>query len=141
MPASAGSAESETLRQKVQEAFDICGVTVPAPAWYPEGTELTEDIRVVEYRETSVVTCYFAYGDKDFYIEAQQYYGEERIPKQTFEKDTLDVESYFSNGRTFYIMSNNSDNLAVYSKGQTVITINGSLSLESLKQIIDSIGV
>lgn len=140
-PASASNPESEALRQKVQEAFDSCGVTVPAPAWYPEGTELTEDIQVIDRTEVSIVTCLFAYGGKDFYIEAQQYYKEEeRISKQTFEKDTLDVEPYYSNGRTFYIMSNNSDNLAVYSKDQTVITINGNLSLEFLKQIIDSIG-
>ena len=140
-PASDGSPESEALREKVQEAFDSCGVTVPAPAWYPEGTELTEDIQVVEYRESSVVTCYFAYGGKDFYIEAQQYYGEERILMQTFEKDTLDVEPYYSNGRAFYIMSNMSDSRAVYSSDHTVISINGNLSLESIEQIIDSIGV
>lgn len=140
-PASAGNPESEALQQKVQEAFDSCGVTVPAPAWYPEGTELTKDIQVIEHKEVSIITCLFGYGDKIFYIEAQQYYGEERILMQTFEKDTLDVEPYYSNGRAFYIMSNMSDNLAVYSNDHTVITINGNLPLEFLKQIIDSIGV
>lgn len=141
-PASGGSPESEALRQKVQEAFDSCGVPVPAPAWYPEGTELTEDIQIIEYRESSMAICYFAYGDKTFSMEAQQYYGEEgRVSKQTFEKDTMEVEPYYSNGRAFYIMSNNAYNLAVYSKDQTVITISGNLSMKFLKQIIDSIGV
>lgn len=140
-PASAGNPESEALQQKVQEAFDSCGVTIPAPAWYPEGTELAEDIQVVEYRENSVVICSFAYGDKTFCIEAQQYHGEERIPTYTIEKNDLDVETHYSNGRAFYIMSNASYNRAVYSKDQTVITINGKLSMEFLRQIIDSIGV
>lgn len=140
-PASAGNPESEALQQKVQEAFDSCGVTIPAPAWYPEGTELVEDIQVAEYEETSVATCLFAYGDKIFCIEVQQYCEEGRIPKQTFEKDVLDVEPFYSNGRAFYIMSNMSDNLAVYSNDHTVITISGNLPLEFLKQIIDSIGV
>lgn len=140
-PASGGSPESEALRQKVQEAFDSCGVPVPAPAWYPEGTELTEDIQVIEQKENSMVICYFVYGDKTFCMETQQYYGEERIPNQTFEKDSLDVEPYYSNGRAFYIMSNNAYNRAVYSNPHTVITISGNLSLEPLKQIIDSIGV
>ena len=141
-PESVGDPESEALRQKVQEAFDSCGVTVPAPAWYPEGTELTKDIQVIELTEVSIITCRFACGDKTFYIEAQQYYREEeRVSKQTFEKDTMEVEPYYSNGRAFYIMSNMSDNRAVYSKDQTAIVIEGNLSLEFLKQIIDSIGV
>ena len=142
-PESAGDPESEALRQKVQEAFDSCGVTVPAPAWYPEGTEFAEDIQVIEHRGVSIITCSFAYGDKTFCIEAQQYYRkeEERVSKQTFEKDALDAEPYYSNGRAFYIMSNTSYNRAVYSSLHTVITINGNLSLEFLKQIIDSIGV
>lgn len=139
-PESVGNPESEALRQKVQEAFDSCGVTVPAPAWYPEGTELAEDIQVIDRAEVSIIACSFSYGDKTFCIEAQQYYGEERIPTYTIEKDDLDVETYYSNGRAFYIMSNMPDNRAVYSSGHTVITINGSLSLEFLKQIIDSIG-
>lgn len=139
-PESVGDPESEALRQKVQEAFDSCGVTVPAPAWYPEGTELTEDICVVKYRETSVAICYFTYGDENFYIEAQQYNKNDRIPGYTIEKDASNIEEYHSNGRLFYIMSNTSYNRAVYSKNQAVITISGNLSLENVKQIINSIG-
>lgn len=139
-PERAGNPESEALRQTVQAAFDSCGVPVPAPAWYPEGAEFAKDIQVIEHPEVSIITCRFAYGDKDFYIEAQQYHGEERIPAYTIEKDDLDIETHYSNGRAFYIMSNTSYNRAVYSKDQTVIVIEGNLSLEFLKQIIDSIG-
>ena len=139
-PTSAGSTESEALRQKVQEAFDSCGITIPAPAWYPEGTELARDIEQSEHMETVIVSCRFTYGSKDFYIEVQQYYGKERIPRQTFEKDATDVETYYSNGREFYIMLNLSDSRAVHTKSQTVVTISGDLSSETLKQIIDSIG-
>ena len=140
-PESAGDPESEALRQKVQEAFDSCGVTVPAPAWYPEGTELTKDIQIIERTGITYITCRFEYDNKIFYIEAQQYYGEERIPTYTIEKDDLDVETHYSNGRAFYIMSNMSDNRAVYSNDRTIMTINGNLSSEFLEQIIDSIGV
>lgn len=73
-------------------------------------------------------------------MEVQQYYGKERIPNQTFEKDATDVETYYSNGREFYIMLNLSDSRAVHTKSQTVVTISGDLSSEILKQIIDSIG-
>lgn len=140
-PASAGSPESETLRQKLQETFDSCGVTVPAPAWYPEGTELAEDIQIIDRTEASIIACRFEYDDKIFYIEAQQYNKNDRVPGYTLEKDTSNIEEYHSNGRLFYIMSNLSDTRATYSKDQTVIVIEGNLSLELLKQIIDSIGV
>ena len=73
-------------------------------------------------------------------MEVQQYYGEIRISNQTFEKDASDIKEYYSNGRLFYIMSNLSRNRATYSNDRTLITIEGNFSLETLKQIIDSIG-
>lgn len=138
--AAAGSEESESIRQEIQEVYDRCGVTVPAPAWYPEGTELLGDIEEKEQEGTSVITCNLTYGDKAFYIEAQQYHGGERIPVHTFEKDTSNIEEYRSNGRLFYVMSNIPDSRATYSNDQVVIVIEGNLSLEVLKQLIDSIG-
>lgn len=101
---------------------------------------MARDIEQSEHMETVIVSCRFTYGSKDFYIEVQQYYGKERIPRQTFEKDATDVETYYSNGREFYIMLNLSDSRAVHTKSQTVVTISGDLSSETLKQIIDSIG-
>ena len=139
-PAAAGSEESESIRQAIQEVYDRCGVTVPAPAWYPEGTELLGDIEEKEQEGTSMIICSFTCGDETFYIEAQQYHGDERIPIHTFEKDASDIEEYHSNGRLFYVMSNVSDSRAAYSNDQTVLLINGELSLEILKQNNDSIG-
>lgn len=139
-PAAAGSEESESIRQAIQEVYDRCGVTVPAPAWYPEGTEFACDIDVVEDMECSTITCDFVYGDSVFYIETQQYHKNDRIPNYTLEKDAEVIEEYSSNGRTFYIMSNLTDICAAYSNRQTVISISGGLSLEIVKQIIDSIG-
>ena len=124
----------------VQGAFDSCGITVPAPAWYPEDTMLAQDIKVSENLDGSVVLCEFVCGDDYFFIEAQQYIKTDRIAKYTIEKDHLTVEEYPSNDRLFYIMFNQSNICAVHSNSQYLITINGRLSLEDLKCIIDSIG-
>ncbi len=64
----------------------------------------------------------------------------EGVPGKLFEKDASNVEAYQSAGRTFYLMENLPDSRAVYSDGQTIMLINGELSLEDLKKIIDSIG-
>ena len=135
-----GSAEAEALRQVVQGAFDSCGITVPAPAWYPEDTMLAQDIKVSENLDGSVVLCEFVCGDDYFFIEAQQYIKTDRVTKYTMEKDHLTVEEYPSSGRLFYIMSNQSCIRAVYSDGQVIMVINGKLSLKNINQIIDAIG-
>lgn len=139
-PAGAGSPESEAIRQTIQEVFDDYGVTVPAPAWYPEGTEFARDIEIDERTEISAITCSFICDGETFFIEAQQFHKTDRVLGYTLEKDTSDIEEYHSNGRLFYIMSNLTYCRAVYSRAQTVITIEGYLSSETLKQIIDSIG-
>lgn len=138
---TAGSPESETIRQTIQAVFDDYGVTVPAPAWYPKGTEFDKDIETKEAAGASIITCYFTCGDKKCYMEVQQYYyGEIHISNQTFEKDASDIKEYYSNGRLFYIMSNLSNNCATYSNDRTLVIIEGEFSLEVLKQIVDSIG-
>ena len=109
-------------------------------AWYPKGTEFAKDIETIEAAGSSTITCGFTCGGKTCYMEVQQYYGEIRISNQTFEKDASDIKEYYSNGRLFYIMSNLSRNRATYSNDRTLITIEGNFSLETLKQIIDSIG-
>ncbi len=136
----AAAPEVENLRQAVQGAFDGCGVTIPAPAWYPPDTVLAKDIDIIEESDNLTVSCEFKYGNKVFFIVVQQYYDVDRIPGYTFEKDALNVEKYSSNGRLFYIISNLSESYATYSNEKTILVINGKISSEVLKQIIDSIG-
>lgn len=134
------SPEMEALRQAVQGAFDAYGVDIPAPAWYPEGTELSRDIEIVEESDNSIITCGFTSENGSFRILVQQYYDDGRVPAYTFEKDALEAKDYPSNGRLFYVMSNLSISRAVYSNEKTVVTIEGNFSLEDMKKIIDSIG-
>lgn len=131
---------TEALRQAVQGAFDECGVMIPAPDWYPEGTMLASDIDIAESMKCTLILCEFECNDEYFFIEVQQYHENALISGSTFEKDPLNVEEYSSNGRLFYIMSNLAISRATCSTEQTVITIGGNLSLDILKQIIDSIG-
>ena len=132
--------ESETIRQTIQAVFDDYGVTVPAPAWYPKGTEFDKGIETKEASGATVITCGFTQSDQTFFIEIQQYYKNDSVPTQTFEKDASNIEEYYSNGRLFFLMSNLSGSSAVFSDAKTLVTIEGNLSLDTMKQIIDSIG-
>ena len=138
--ADLGGTDSEVLRLAVQEAFDSCGITIPAPAWYPEGTELVQDIDVVTDKTNSIVACDFSCGNTSFNITVQQQSVTDDVFSNSFEKEPSQVEEYLADGRLFYIMSNLDGRRAIYSNFQTTLTIAGDLSSENLKRIIDSIG-
>lgn len=134
------NSETEALYQTVQEAFDRCGITIPAPSWYPKGTVLDKDIDVLDNAKGTIATCDFICGSNWFKILVQQCYEDDYVSDYTFEKDISDAKEYPSNGRLFYVVSNLQESYAVYSDDQTVMLISGDLPLETLKRIIDSIG-
>jgi len=137
----ASSPENEAIRRSIQDALDQCGITaVSAPAWYPEGSELAKDVNVKENTKLFLVLCDLTYGGKSFSIHFSRHLMPEGAAEQAFEKDASNVESYYSAGRLFYIMENLPDSCAAYTDDQTSLLINGELSLEDLKKIIDSIG-
>jgi len=137
----ADSPENEAIRLALQDAMDQCGITaVSAPSWYPAGCELIADVAAKKNLKSYVISCDFTYGDKKFSICVYRYLTTGGVPKRNFEKDASNVEAYHSAGRSFYLMENLSESFAAYSDGQTVMLINGKLSLEDLKKMIDSIG-
>lgn len=131
---------SDALRQSVQDALDSAGIDLPAPSWYPEGTVLARDIDVIVDKDKSLVLCDFLCDDIFFNMNVQQQRMDIKILRKSFEKDPLEVEEYPSNGRLFYIMSDLNKRIAICSESRTILMIDGSISLEDLKMLIDSIG-
>lgn len=132
---------SEALRRSFQDALDSCGITdIPAPSWYPEGTELVTDIETIKSEDVTIVSCEFAYDDNSFVVVIQHYPTDERVLNRIFEKDASIVEEYYSANKLFYIMLNRDKRSAIHFGEQTTIIISGKLSLENLKHIIDSLG-
>ena len=58
----------------------------------------------------------------------------------TFEKDGSPVEEYVHNDNRFYIFSNIDTVTATCDTGEFMITIAGTLTIDEVKDIIDSIG-
>lgn len=76
----------------------------------------------------------------NFRICIKRYLSQDKIEGTTFEKDTAPVEQYTSHNRTFYIFNNNNSIMATWADGALIETIVGNLSMNDLKNIIDSIG-
>lgn len=112
------------------------------PTWYPEGFEAfePEDNSIEDY----VNSVYCQYINKEenrsYLAMVSQYYDPSSIESTVYEKDETEVEIYEHDGKNFYIMSNLDSETATWSDGTFKIDIVGQLTVDEIKQIIDSIG-
>ena len=74
-----------------------------------------------------------------FYISIRKYYSTDFLRNYVFEKDRSEVEEYKHGTMTFYIMKNLEVTTAVWSDGIYVIEISGTVPVEEIKSIVDSI--
>ena len=110
------------------------------PTWVPDGFEGAEpQVDTVENYMTSII-CAYSNQEKTYSVDIEHYYNKADIETLVIEKDDTNVCSYESNGKTFYIMSDMEYLTATWTDGTFVETISGQLSMDEIKQIIDSIG-
>ena len=112
------------------------------PTWYPEGFEAfePEDNNIEDY-VNSVYCQYINKEENRSYLAiVSQYYDPSSIESTVYEKDETEVEIYEHDGKNFYIMSNLDSETATWSDGTFKIDIVGQLTVDEIKQIIDSIG-
>lgn len=110
------------------------------PTWVPDGFEGAEpQVDTVENYMTSII-CVYSNQEKTYSVDIEHYYNKADIETLVIEKDDTNVCSYESNGKTFYIMSDMEYLTATWTDGVFVETISGQLSMDEIKQIIDSIG-
>lgn len=113
-----------------------------APRWYPEGF-VTEGPEVENNKYGGGVHLrFFNAVGKEFAVTISRHSDVDRFGTKEYEKDTTSVEVYTKNGRTFYILANFRDTTwAAWSNEELDAIIYGSLSVDDIKDIIDSIGV
>ena len=111
------------------------------PTWYPEGFEPVNGVESVSDSMGSAVWVTFLHEDgRSFMVSVDYYNAPEEIENRIFEKDDTPVEEYLSNGKNFYLLSNLQTDTATWSQGNLVWSIQGKLSQDEIKNIIDSIG-
>ena len=107
------------------------------PAWYPEGTVL-EQLTVNERFSGTSINVSFSLRDQVFALIVTVY-DSEQIGTTKYEKNEGYVEPYYVNGIPHYIMGNMERYSVAWQNGNTENSIQGDLTVEELKQMIDSI--
>lgn len=123
------------LRLAVAEEADIPLV----PNWCPKGFQLKDEVHVV-YRSNSVrFQATYSNDNGEFTLRYQIY---DYLPDTytgTYQKDSEQVEPYETGGVLHYIMRNNEANSVAWTNGNIEGHIQGSLSADDLKKMVDSI--
>ena len=107
------------------------------PAWYPEGTVL-EQLTVNERFSGTSINVSFSLRDQVFALIVTVY-DSEQIGTTKYENNEGYVEPYYVNGIPHYIMGNMERYSVAWQNGNTENSIQGDLTVEELKQMIDSI--
>lgn len=150
IPAPSGGANSGTetiMNSGDDDYYDLfttallsCGITEElSPMHYPAGFEASEP-KVVGNKLCDIVNLAF-HGDRErfFSVSVMRYRSASGIGSLTFEKDGATPEQYTSGTKTFYIFSNEDTITAAWSEGLLVETIAGNLTLDEIKDLINSI--
>lgn len=108
------------------------------PTWYPEGSS------IIRVEENSVNNGYnviviFSLNGKEFSMSIGIYNDTTSLPTYQYEKNEGSVEEYYSNGIPHYIMGNMDQNSVVWRSGLTECSIQGFLSTDEIKKMVDSI--
>ena len=112
-----------------------------APTWMPEGFVAGEPYIGENGLGHSVTVTYT--NDEDNYcsFSIDYYTNSETIGNIGYQKDDTPIETYMSYGRKFFIFSNLGDVTSTWSDGEHyVVTVWGSISLDEIKEILNSIG-
>lgn len=135
--------EEGTEYTSLQEALDDCGLTLPAaPKWIPEGFELIQLI-VDTNDPTSLafVTCYHG-DDTTLLISLHIFLTREdggHGGYGDFQKDEGDPIPYEAGDVTHLLSTNAGRPIALWVNGPVEGSIIGDITMDELKQIIDSI--
>ena len=135
--------EEGTEYTNLQEALDDCGLTLPAaPKWIPEGFELKELIvNTNDPTSLAFVTCYHG-DDSTLLISLHIFLTREdggHGGYGDFQKDEGDPIPYEEGGVTHLLSTNAGRPIALWVNGPVEGSIIGDITMDELKQIIDSI--
>lgn len=135
------STQSSQAYDTIQAAVEKCGITAPVvPTWFPDGYELDE-ANYAENQSTKYVFCQFSNQDEGWiHFRVTNYETPLQSKTSSAEKDTSTVGEYVSNDQLFYITNNVENSVVSWSSGTWFASIEGTISEEEIKTMIDSIG-
>ena len=125
----------DRLYKSVSVETDIPAV----PRWAPDGTEEAEQPKS-SIREGRVrVVGYYLIEDREFTVRFNIYSSIPENYQGTYQKDDTDVQKHEAGGVVHYITENIDNVTAMWTNGSIEGYIQGNLSIDELKFMIDSI--
>lgn len=109
------------------------------PMWSPEGAELAGEVRVTERVSSIGIRASYKTDQGEVLIHIRIYDQPPTSNVITYQKDETSVEKYEAGGITHYIMSNLDTVNVVWVTGNIECYIQGNLSTNDAKQMIESI--
>ena len=124
----------------LQDALNSCGISkLIAPNWIPEEFAL-DTVSVAPQVDGVRILASYQGTDKYFSIAIWQYESLDAVDGGTFEKDSAEVILYERGGIVHYIMSNNNTLTAAWMADELLVcSVAGHLSVDEVKQMINSI--
>lgn len=125
----------DSLRTAVASKTNILVI----PNWSPNGCEMDGDIHVVERENRTKMQGLFHFENGSFTILVEIY---DSLPEDfvlEYEKNAGEELKYTVNGLKHSITTNNGNNIVAWSNENVVCMIQGDLTVEELKQMVDSI--
>lgn len=124
----------QNLRLEVADFTDLEVV----PTWAPEGTAMENDVRIQERQEVTIIESAFISDSGSFTLRYRIY---DTIPKEypiSYEWITEHTH-YVHNGIEYHIANNYADSSVSWINDGVECMIQGDLSEDDLKQMVDSI--
>ncbi len=129
------------IHDMLQDAVEKCGITVPVvPTWYPDGYELDEANFYENESSKYIIAELSNQADGWIYFHITNYNSINQRKAVSAEKDASTTEKYLSNDQLFYVMNNHENSVAAWGSGTWYATIEGTITEEEIKNMIDSIG-
>lgn len=145
MPSEFASETSEAedpyydYRQAIETTHDS-DIDIPyLPQWAPEGTTQEGDISLAEKISGNRFFATYVMPEGDFSIRCMFHSEITWDQYGTYQKDEDPVVPYESGGITHYLFTNGERNVAVWINQELEGMIEGTLSIDELKKMIDSI--
>lgn len=111
-----------------------------APSWYPTDAQASDPEIWSDDIGSTVYMDFIRSDESSFKISVEFNIDASYVEDLLYEKDSANIQTYTSNGRTFYIFENLGTVVATWSDETYLEQIAGDLSVAEVKKIIKSIG-
>lgn len=121
----------------IEEAATKLDINIMSPGYIPEGYTL-QKVDVEKFPNVTDITGIYSNQDKLFFYHIELLSSENNMTDVSFGKDDEKVEVYEKDGINYYIMNNLKQKQVVWNVSNVLYNINGELTAEEIKKIIDS---